>query len=267
MNDIKATNTTMTTTVVHLEETNSTQEFLIKYLSERNLNNSSVLVSTSRQTQGIGRQGKNWDFYENSLAFSFTIPPATPITLSALEVAVSTVNFFKYKFKLSSLKLKWPNDILNAQNQKCGGILISVINSTPIQLVIGVGINLMFDSVRDQHLLTNAKDYLTPLGFVFSDGSPNSDKIKNQLSPEFKKQIPVELYEHIRANRLNPKDIVSNWHHLCAHNDKMVNIVTEPDNHFSGIFRGINEQGEAIIYNQQTATSKNFLSGTLLICE
>ena len=102
------------------------------------------IVITEKQTQGKGRLGRSWDSEAGknllfSLAIGLPIPidqvPKIPLLWSA-QIAEAL-----------DLYVKWPNDIINDNDEKIGGILSSVhsYSAHESKLVVGIGINVNQD--------------------------------------------------------------------------------------------------------------------------
>lgn len=210
---------------IHLDSIDSTQRYLKEHLEKGNL-----LVSCVEQTEGVGRQGKTWIHQEGSLAFSFTLKACEIPTLTPLEISVLIALFFKKSFDLN-LKLKWPNDLLNEQGEKCAGILLQNIEGT---LIVGVGINLSMNRPIE-------KRELYPPGFLKLNEAP--------------KQLSRDIYSFILGNRLAPKEIRKLWKAHCIHLDMLVEI-----DKTEGIFEGIGELGEALL---RSGEIKSIFSGQL----
>ncbi len=103
-----------------------------------------LLCLAQRQTQGRGRQGRNWDssfrgFY-GTYGFLHTGPVST---LAGYSLAVGcAIRRFLEEQRVSAL-LKWPNDIFTAMGDKLGGVLIEIVSQGDRQWVLtGIGINL-----------------------------------------------------------------------------------------------------------------------------
>lgn len=104
-------------------------------------------IVAKKQLQGRGQRGTNWDAEEGkNLTFSIFLPkpkmsPNNQFLLSA--VAATSLICSLEKFNLPRLKIKWPNDILSA-NQKIAGILIENIISEGkiVGSIIGIGLNV-----------------------------------------------------------------------------------------------------------------------------
>lgn len=92
------------------------------------------VVIASSQSKGRGRTGAAWMNAARSLAVSFAWRPGTdddrPFSLIAGVAAVRAAG--------SSVKLKWPNDVISGES-KVGGILVEVVGDIA---VAGLGMNL-----------------------------------------------------------------------------------------------------------------------------
>lgn len=220
----------------HFEKIPSTQIYLRDHLEE--FTDHQVLISCTEQTNGIGRTGAAWDFYPNSLAMSFLITPHTIPTLTSIEIGILTLAFIKNKFNFNLL-LKWPNDLMTADLKKCGGIICNYINEQTI--IAGLGVNL-----------TNPTNHY-PYQASFVDFN----------MPFSQKHLSLEIYKYILDNRLHNSDqLITDFNKNCAH---LNNTITFHDGKSSrtGIFRGINENGEALL--EIGGNISSFLSGSLTL--
>lgn len=91
----------------------------------------------ARQNAGRGRSGRQWDSPAGNLYASglVTVYPADPPTPTLALVAGIAV---KEAVGASSIRLKWPNDVL-ADDAKLAGVLLERQGDA---VVVGVGINL-----------------------------------------------------------------------------------------------------------------------------
>lgn len=225
---------------LHQQNIDSTSKYLKANYKDLSLDDPQVLVSCKEQTEGRGRSGNQWEQPANSLAFSFTLKPSEEMTLSSLELGVHLSKFFG-----ESIQLKWPNDLLNKDFSKCGGILCQLVE--PDILIVGIGINLgKFDS--------SLYDFPYPIGAI---------QPERELSDEEFKTLPAEIYQYILDHRLSNQEIISNWNQLCIHLNQQVSIV-DGDKSQEGIFTGIDLQGAALISDHENKIHK-VMSGSLFI--
>ena len=236
----------------HFEEIHSTQNFLKSQLIDQKVTDNektpfkNILISTSKQSNGIGRHGNKWDSFENSLTFSFTIEthPNKSLSTLPLELSIYLAKWLNYKTE-KKLKVKWPNDILTSDAQKCGGILCHYINTKTI--IAGIGLNYGPISFSHDH------NYKTKPGFVSK---------KAALSGTDKKHLPLDFYKFFLENYPLKKNTLSSWESLCIHMNKTVKISHSKNNFKIGRFKGIGPDGEAIL-ELGDKTEEKFISGSL----
>lgn len=210
----------------HINTLNSTQDYL-KNLSP--LLDDRILVSCNHQTEGYGRRGTSWSHYPQSLAMSFTLLPNSTPSLTPLEIGIHFCHFFKKFFKVD-LYLKWPNDIYNLSKAKVGGILIDKTGNGPC--IVGVGLNLDKENIQQE---TN---------FEYKrEGILNSSNVDLE-------KLASQIYYYILENRLESEEVVNTWPKLCLHINKKVSFL-ESEKCFQYIFRGIGDNGEALLSNEQ----------------
>ncbi|MDD4973852.1 MAG: biotin--[acetyl-CoA-carboxylase] ligase [Bacteriovorax sp.] len=229
----------------HFNSIPSTQIYLKDNLDTLKSSDPDVLISCSEQTHGIGRRGNNWDTYPNSLALSFTLRPNDIATLTPLEIGLIVINFFKIKFN-KDLFLKWPNDILTSDGKKCGGILCQYVDQDTI--VVGLGINLgkLEDSINN--------NYRHGLGSV-------DQNLELQVFDQVR--ISSELYSDLLYKRFSSaQELKDSFNKHCFHMNMDVFIYEDEKDHI-GIFRGIGDNGEALV--EIDCTIHSFLSSSLTI--
>ncbi len=107
-------------------------------------------IWSSRQSKGRGRAGREWTSQVGNLFASLLIrlncplPTASQLALVAGIAAYDTVaKLIAYEGR-SELLLKWPNDVLLAEEKVAGMLLENVPGAKPNSsvVVIGTGINL-----------------------------------------------------------------------------------------------------------------------------
>jgi len=204
---------------IHLEACESTQDYLLE-LEKNDMQN--YLISTDHQKGGRGRRENKWISSDKSLCLSFTLNPAEVLTLTSAELSVIVVEYFKHFYEID-LFVKWPNDILNSKDEKCGGILIQKVSS---KLIVGIGLN--FSPYKFEHFQIKA-------GTIFEKEIGLNNKEES-----------LKFYDFVSKNRKNKIEIRSNWESYCSHLNKTVSI-TEDSNSISGEFLGLGEFGEACL--------------------
>lgn len=223
----------------HFEQCQSTQSYIKENWKELSKKDQKVLISTDKQTAGVGRRGTGWNNYEYALAFSMTLAPSPEFSLTSLELGILICEFYSRR-----VVLKWPNDLITSDIKKCGGIICNVIDSKTI--IAGIGLNLFLNEEQDH-------DFKIPPGGIYS----NIPEIEN-----FKEELPKALATFIHENRLTNKEILEKFNSYCVHMDKKVKIVDTIEE-TSGFFKGVNENGSAILETESGI--KNVMSGSLFL--
>jgi BirA family biotin operon repressor/biotin-[acetyl-CoA-carboxylase] ligase len=223
---------------LHFETINSTQTYLKENIENLLLTDSQILISCDEQTNGIGRTGNIWHHNKKSLAVSFTLPPHSEISLSTIELGILTQRFILRQFQ-ENIFLKWPNDLLNSDLKKVGGIIANFYNHNLI--IIGIGINFGEINFEQTHVRYD-------VGSIHA----NIDA----------KSLANMLYQFILDNRLSTEDILLEFNKLCPHLNKKISFYDNQQD-LIGIFKGIDKEGSALIeINKQI---KKFNSGSLTI--
>ncbi|MFT3992832.1 MAG: biotin--[acetyl-CoA-carboxylase] ligase [Dysgonomonas sp.] len=131
---------------IHLEETESTNNYIKNELLTESKEDDIIIVSTDHQTAGKGQRGNNWESEKGkNLTFSILFHP-TDIEANQ-QFIISQFTSLAIKDTLSQytkdISIKWPNDIY-WKNKKICGILIenSLIDTTIASSIIGIGLNI-----------------------------------------------------------------------------------------------------------------------------
>jgi len=205
---------------LHFESLPSTQGHLLKLLNEScEVGNSSTLITAQTQTAGFGRKGNHWDHLQNGLAMSFTLTPnINSATLTLLEVAILISQFINESFQ-QNLKIKWPNDLVNSDGEKVGGLIATLVHET---VCIGLGMNVGANSSR-------------------------ASITRERLSCEQLETLASDLYDYILHQRISDlQTVINEFNQRSIHTNRRVLIVDNRDKYL-GQFNGIGSHGEAII--------------------
>ena len=100
------------------------------------------------QTNGRGRYGRKWCTMPGG-AIAASVRIAAPPSASGLSLAIGAALWRALGGEKNNLRLKWPNDLMNAHGEKIGGILIDATNS---DIIAGAGINLVMTSQLQNHI-------------------------------------------------------------------------------------------------------------------
>ena len=206
---------------IYLDQCQSTQSSFKNFWQDREPQIKHLLVSCKNQLAGYGRRQNSWVSGKNCLAMSCSLDRPKTLTLMPLNIAVGVIQFLeKYNRQIF---LKWPNDLLNSQQEKIGGILCQTLDEHHILAGIGLNLFLTTEEISQIH----------------------SDYPVNHLSlKDIDRKIFAEnLYQHL----LDLEEFsAESWNLKCLHLNKTV-IITDSENSFEGKFIGIDEYGAAIL--------------------
>jgi len=184
------------------------------------------VVYCPNQLQGIGQKNRTWVSNAGSLTFSLIAVTHEMLSLTPLELALLCRNFIFDTFQID-LKLKWPNDLVDVQNKKYGGILC---HSRRKFVVAGIGLNLF--------PIENQKLEQFQIGYIFSKKTMDNFNFL------------LQLVEYIVTHRYKDSAQISNdWIAHCSHLNKLVRLEDEAQK-ISGTFLGLGKFGEAQVLDQ-----------------
>jgi len=226
--------------IIYHHSTNSTNDDIWTLYSEKN--ESSIVVITDNQKNGKGRSNNTWFSKPgHSITCSFLLKeifPRNQFNLHAILIPVAVIKGIK-NFLSIDLSIKWPNDIMY-KNKKLAGILIeskvSKINDKTI-FNIGLGINVNEDCIDFPLELQKKSISLKEIKGYPIQREPLLASIFNELD--------------LLINTMDVSNLITSWMDSCSHKNIKVEFFNnkQPVN---GIFKYINEKGEAIInYNNQ----------------
>lgn len=231
--------------LIKVSAINSTNSFARELLKENPQLQLSCIVA-KKQTEGRGQRGTSWNAEDGkNLTFSVFLPrpgivPAHQFVLSALT-ATSLLSALQ-KYQLPRLKVKWPNDILSA-NQKVAGILIEniIAEGKVTGSIIGIGLNVNQQSFEN---LPQAGSMKTATGNEF-----DLDEVLNSILQELEKGFQAlsednsEAILHTYQNHLFRRGVPSTF--------------KEPDGKlFTGIILGISPTGKLLVEKSEGETTQ-----------
>lgn len=130
--------------ILHFDELESTQLWLIDKIKSKAYQ-APILVTTQKQTQGIGSRGNTWQSVKEGLYFSFALDlKSLPQDLPSQSLSI----YYGFLLKIiltekgSKVWLKWPNDFYLG-DCKIGGIISTKIQET---IIVGIGLNLVSEN-------------------------------------------------------------------------------------------------------------------------
>ncbi|MBB4035531.1 BirA family biotin operon repressor/biotin-[acetyl-CoA-carboxylase] ligase [Dysgonomonas hofstadii] len=131
--------------VIHIQETDSTNNYLKQLLSEKRLAEGTIVFSCY-QTAGKGQQGNTWesDRGEN-LLFSIVLYPqiikASEQFIISQAISLGVADFLNVY--TDDISIKWPNDIYWRDKKICGILIENALQENLIkESVCGIGINI-----------------------------------------------------------------------------------------------------------------------------
>ncbi len=198
-------------------------------------NNLIQVFAAELQTNGRGRRGSRWqtglgDSLTFSLMWKFDQGSSYLSGLS-LVIGIAIIRVFK-KFAITTVKLKWPNDVLNGQN-KLAGTLIELRGEMlgPTYAVIGIGINFNLPSkiklsidqpVGDLHQITG--------------GSLDRNVLFATLLSELRRVL-------ITFSKSGFSSFRSEWISYHAYEGQPVNLTFPDQSIIEGIVDNVNDDG------------------------
>ena len=175
------------------------------------------LVVTDEQTHGRGRLDRKWFTPKGTaLAFSLILHPSVAmrphlsrtVGLAALSIADALL-----KHGLSA-QIKWPNDILLNERKLAGILVESVWSGEDMDTaVIGMGINVMRESVPPFHLLQFPAISLEEA----SGKPPNREQLLHDILAAFITRLP----------QIGSDELIKEWEEKLAFRGERVQIVNE----------------------------------------
>jgi BirA family transcriptional regulator, biotin operon repressor / biotin---[acetyl-CoA-carboxylase] ligase len=212
----------------------STNTYLLQQAKSRAV--SGWVCLAEEQMQGRGRLGRVWFSPRGANIYCSLLCDFAQHDVSALSIAVGVIvvkALQKYGVR-QALQLKWPNDIVFSR-RKLGGILLERSGSF---VVIGIGLNLYLPDDMDVELAANSIDLSTIMANTVS-----RNQLAGLLINELLIQLPLFMQHGI-------KHFLSDWCQFDALKGKDI-VVKTPQQIFSGVMQGINEQGELLLCDAQ----------------
>jgi BirA family biotin operon repressor/biotin-[acetyl-CoA-carboxylase] ligase len=241
--------------VIPLEHCDSTNNY-VKTNYENLQDKLPVLVTSSLQTAGRGREKRNWVSPKGKglySSFGFKLENNQNLNLLPLIAGISVIETLK-KISGIELGLKWPNDILY-KNKKIAGILIeNIITASDIFCIIGIGINLNHTAADfPGELKTKAISLkmITGLTTTVREINPLLAAELFQWVEKLKTGATEEIIQTANRSSAILKEKNISFHHPA---DRKI---------ISGIFKGINHDGGLILENKQ-GNSNIYYSGEIV---
>lgn len=149
--------------LIYLEEATSTNEEILKFLSEEP---EGLSLYTFHQTNGKGQYGNRWESPKGqSLAYSIALD-TKKTNLSANLFNYHTaimVRDFIAKMTHYNPEIKWPNDIILNAKKICGMLIEKVSSESHQFYIVGIGINVLRENFEG---LPKAGSIFTQTGLI-----------------------------------------------------------------------------------------------------
>ncbi len=232
--------------IIKLDAIDSTNTYL-KELASVALPEDYTVVVAEQQTSGRGQMGTQWNAEKGkNLTVSvfkkfegFKIEQQFFISMAVSLAICKTLQ----SFKIPKLAIKWPNDILSANQKICGILIENVIKNNQFKgSVIGFGLDVnqkFFDS------LPKASSMSLLTGIIYNKDEILS-KILKDLQYYFKK-LEAQQFEAIKLE----------YESLLFRKGKPSTFTNADGQNISGIIKGISDTGKLILWMEDDIV-KNF---------
>ncbi|RDI48704.1 biotin--[acetyl-CoA-carboxylase] ligase [Aquicella lusitana] len=221
-----------------IESIDSTNTYLLK--QAKTYPESGFVCLAEEQTQGRGRQGKQWFSPRGASIFCsllWRFPSAhTDIAHLSLAVGVMLLKALARYGVGSGLRLKWPNDVYFMQ-RKLAGILIEGLPSheSTYPVVIGFGLNVRLP--MDNPFAQSSIDITEIV-----QGQVERNKLAGLLINELLGELPHYAEKGFAA-------FLPDWNRYDMLRNKWV-VIRSGEHEITGIAQGVNERGELIMRDQ-----------------
>jgi BirA family biotin operon repressor/biotin-[acetyl-CoA-carboxylase] ligase len=215
--------------IIKLNATDSTNRFLRNLSLDSPVQDFTTIV-TSQQTNGRGQMGTHWQSQPfKNLTFSvykkLNLFPFESQFYISMSVALAIIKSLE-QLNIPKLSVKWPNDILSANQKICGVLIENVIKQSVIESsIIGVGLNV------------NQLDF---------NGLPQAGSLKSVTGINYNL---VEIQLDLLAKDIN--SIKLDYESYLFRKEKPSTFKTA-EGLFSGIIKGVSNQGllEVLVEDQ-----------------
>lgn len=218
--------------IIKVDAISSTNDFVKEYYTG-NSSFEPICVHAKQQTAGRGQRGAVWNTKPGeNLTFSLLYPRinvslnrqfllSATVSLAVLEVLIS--------LDIPKLSVKWPNDILSANQKICGILIENLLKRSEISAsIIGVGLNVNqidFGELKQASSLKQIAQRTFDVDIILKKLLKTLEKRLQTLS-EYNQHSVLEEY----ASKMFRKDKVSTFQE-------------ESGSYFNGIIRGVTTQG------------------------
>ena len=201
-----------------------------------------TVIVADHQSSGRGRHGRRWNSSATSdLLVSFVLSPRPGLVASIPILGGLAASHAVDELAGVVSRIKWPNDVLVDGCKVAGVIAESVIQGGETSVVLGIGINLVYDagSAQDDDLLLPA-DNLSRLA---------GTRIHRDSALEVLCRFLTEGYERLDKGM----DIIEGWKSRLVTLGSSVVVITQSDvdgglgTELRGIAADVDELGRLIV--------------------
>ncbi|OGU27109.1 MAG: biotin--[acetyl-CoA-carboxylase] ligase [Ignavibacteria bacterium GWA2_35_9] len=236
--DIKLDTEIIGRNIIYIDETPSTNSFLLDPAISGNTNG--TILIAEKQIKGRGRKDRQWYSTKGlNLTFSILLTNKKYFTkrfnlinfATALSTAIAIENLFQ-----SRTELKWPNDVLINKKKVAGVLIESTSKGEKIErVVIGIGINVNQTSFQGSFNVqpTSLKNE--------TGGTVIRETLLAELLNVFE-----ETLEQVISNY---KWILKEWKQRCGMIGERISV-SDGEKTKNGIFDDIDENGFMILKNK-----------------
>lgn len=211
-----------------------------------------ALILTAHQTQGRGRQGREWISPTGSLAFSVILPaPTLPEQIPQMGMMVAFLLGSSLQTQTrQDFQIKWPNDLL-IHEKKVGGILCEYVSEVN-RVIVGIGINL------------NCRKGALPPNVLFPAGSVSEEAGKSIDEGIFLKSFLADLRAQMAKLASGGwTDLSRALQEKLAFRGQKVSLKLSVDETITGTLIGLDTKGQVVI-ETSPGVRQSHLAGDLL---
>ncbi|MCB0398757.1 MAG: biotin--[acetyl-CoA-carboxylase] ligase [Winogradskyella sp.] len=225
--------------IIKLNAIDSTNSYL-KAMSSVNLPKDFTVVVANHQTEGRGQMGTRWQTEDGKNLTASVFKEVSSVEVEkqfyiSMVVALAICKTLD-GLKIPQISIKWPNDILSANQKICGTLIENVIKQNQLKgSIIGFGLN-----VNQKYFENLPKaSSMTLLTRVVYDKDEILSRILKELQNYFK-LLDDRNYAEIKAQ----------YEALLFRKDKPSTFKLENGVNFSGIIKGVTESGKLNVWTE-----------------
>jgi len=231
--------------IIKVNAIGSTNGFLKELVKSKTVTQTTCLW-TKKQTNGRGQMGNSWQTEdEKNLTFSIYTPIILPFIQNPITINLLTTLCIYKVLKLINipqLYIKWPNDIMSV-NKKIGGILIenTYQNGVLSGSIIGIGLNVNQEKFKNLPQASSLKK--------ITNHQFDIELLLKQILNQFEKTFFT--YDNIHFSSLK-----ETYEAMLFRKGKPSSFIkTDTNLMFTGIIRGITNNGKLIVLEEDNITN------------